>query len=212
MVKYLMNEIERTAAAADGPVVSEGGRSPSTLSPGQRDASQGGTPPAATPTWPAGAGAALERGAQARGGAAAAAGRGGGATLARVGRADLPAGAVACQRRGGTRRRAQGPCGRACQPRACRRHAAHRRAVDGERAAALAHRAPRPFGPAEVALMADATSPATRQRYAIVRVCRSCKQPRSSFYAARQTRAGGDTPAAPPQPRGPKPAISDGAL
>ena len=35
MVKSSMNEIERTAAAVDGPVVSEGGRSPSTLSPGQ---------------------------------------------------------------------------------------------------------------------------------------------------------------------------------
>jgi transposase len=35
MVKLSMNEIERTAAVADGPVVSEGGRSPSTLSPGQ---------------------------------------------------------------------------------------------------------------------------------------------------------------------------------
>ena len=44
MVKLSMNEIERTAAAADGPVVSEGGCSPSTLSTSQRDASQGGTP------------------------------------------------------------------------------------------------------------------------------------------------------------------------
>ncbi len=60
--------------------------------------------------------------------------------------------------------------------------------------------------------MADATSPATGQRYGIVRVCHLWQQPRSSFYAARQTKAEGDTPAAPPQPRGPKPAISDGAL
>src|SRR3954466_3043965 len=44
MVKLSMNEIERMAAATDGPVVSEGGCSPSTLSTGQRDASQGGTP------------------------------------------------------------------------------------------------------------------------------------------------------------------------
>ena len=44
MVKSSMNEIERTAAAVDGPVVSEGGCSPSTLSTGQRAASQGGTP------------------------------------------------------------------------------------------------------------------------------------------------------------------------
>ena len=42
MVKSRMNEIERNAAvAADGPVVSEGGRSPSTLSTGQRAAGQG---------------------------------------------------------------------------------------------------------------------------------------------------------------------------
>jgi transposase len=47
MVKLSMNEIERTAAAADEPVVSEGGRSPSTLSTGQ-----GGTPPAATRPGP----------------------------------------------------------------------------------------------------------------------------------------------------------------
>ena len=43
MVKLSMNEIERTAAAAVGPAVSEGGCSPSTLSTGQRAASQGGT-------------------------------------------------------------------------------------------------------------------------------------------------------------------------
>jgi transposase len=52
MVKLSMTEIERTAAAVDGPVVSEGGRCPSTLSPGQRDASQGGTPPAANRPGP----------------------------------------------------------------------------------------------------------------------------------------------------------------
>lgn len=61
--------------------------------------------------------------------------------------------------------------------------------------------------------MADTTSPATGQRYGIVRVCHVWQQPRSSFYAARQTQAEGGTPAAmPPQPRGPKPAISDAAL
>ena len=52
MVKLSMTEIERTAAAVDGPVVSEGGRCPSTLSTGQRDASQGGTPPATTGPGP----------------------------------------------------------------------------------------------------------------------------------------------------------------
>ncbi len=52
MVKLSMNEMERTAATADGPVVSEGGRSPSTLSTGQHAASHGGTPPAATRPGP----------------------------------------------------------------------------------------------------------------------------------------------------------------
>ena len=52
MVKLSMNEIERTAAAADGLVVSEGGRSPSRLSPGQCATSQSGTPPAATRPGP----------------------------------------------------------------------------------------------------------------------------------------------------------------
>ena len=61
--------------------------------------------------------------------------------------------------------------------------------------------------------MADTTSPATGQRYGIVRVCHVWQQPRSSFYAARRTKAESGTPAAmPPQPRGPKPAISDAAL
>ena len=52
MVKLSMNEMERTAAAVDGPVVSVGGRSPSTLSTGQHATSQGGTPPAATRPGP----------------------------------------------------------------------------------------------------------------------------------------------------------------
>ena len=52
MVTLSMNEMARTAAAVDGPVVSEGGRSPSTLTTGQHAASQGGTPPAATRPGP----------------------------------------------------------------------------------------------------------------------------------------------------------------
>jgi hypothetical protein len=52
MMKLSMTEIERTAAAVDGPVVSEGGRSPSTLSTGQGAASQGGTTPAASRPGP----------------------------------------------------------------------------------------------------------------------------------------------------------------
>ena len=44
MMKYLMNEIE-SADAVDGPVVIEGGRSPSTLSTGQgASPAEGGTP------------------------------------------------------------------------------------------------------------------------------------------------------------------------
>jgi len=61
--------------------------------------------------------------------------------------------------------------------------------------------------------MADTTSPATGQRYGIVRICHVWQQPRSSVHAARQTKAEGGTPGAPPpQPRGPKPRISDEAL
>ena len=41
MMKSSMNEIE-SDEAADGPVVSEGGRSPSTLSPGQGSPLSGG--------------------------------------------------------------------------------------------------------------------------------------------------------------------------
>lgn len=53
MVKSRMNEIERNAAvAADGPVVSEGGRSPSALSTGQRTAGQASTPSAAARPGP----------------------------------------------------------------------------------------------------------------------------------------------------------------
>jgi hypothetical protein len=61
--------------------------------------------------------------------------------------------------------------------------------------------------------MANTTSPATGQRYGVVRVCQVWEQPRSSFYAARQATAEGGTAAAPPsQPRGPKPVVSDAAL
>ncbi len=61
--------------------------------------------------------------------------------------------------------------------------------------------------------MANTTSPATGQRYGVVRVCQVWQQPRSSFYAARQATAEGGTAAAPrSQPHGPKPAVSDAAL
>ena len=51
MMKSNMNEIDRPDAV-DGPVGSEGGRSPSTLTTGQHDVSQGGTPPATTGPGP----------------------------------------------------------------------------------------------------------------------------------------------------------------
>jgi hypothetical protein len=74
---------------------------------------------------------------------------------------------------------------------------------------ARAHRETRPFGPQEVALMAEAISPTAGQPYGIQRVCRLWDVPRSSFYAAQVKSA---VPATPPARRGPKPAISDEAL
>jgi transposase InsO family protein len=59
--------------------------------------------------------------------------------------------------------------------------------------------------------MAQATSPASDQRYGIRRVCQAWGVPRSSFYAAQQPSP--DNPVVPaPARRGPKPAIPDGAL
>src|SRR3954462_15410060 len=60
------------------------------------------------PRWPVGVGPALERGAQARGGAAADARRGGRAALARARPAAVQARAVAAEGRGGTGRGAEG--------------------------------------------------------------------------------------------------------
>jgi putative transposase len=59
--------------------------------------------------------------------------------------------------------------------------------------------------------MAEATSPASGQRYGVRRVCQVWGVPRSSFYAARQPRPD-SSPAPAPARRGPKPAVSDDAL
>src|SRR3954449_11139347 len=109
MMKYRMNEID-SFDAADGPVVSEGGRSPSTLSTGRAGRLTSGQrwSAAGEAGGPGAAGPALERGAQARGGAAADARRGGRAALARARPAAVQARAVAAEGRGSTRGGAEG--------------------------------------------------------------------------------------------------------
>jgi putative transposase len=59
--------------------------------------------------------------------------------------------------------------------------------------------------------MAATVSPATGRPYSVARVCQVWDVPRSSFYAARQAAAAAG-PAKPPARRGPKPAVSGGAL
>jgi len=59
--------------------------------------------------------------------------------------------------------------------------------------------------------MAATVSPATGRHYGVARVCQVWDVPRSSFYAARQAAAAAG-PAKLPARRGPKPAVSDGAL
>ena len=59
--------------------------------------------------------------------------------------------------------------------------------------------------------MAQATSPASGQRYGVRRVCQAWDVPRSSFYAARQPTSDSTLPR-PPARRGPKPAVCDAAL
>ena len=212
MVKSSMNQNE-LGAAVDGPGDSEGGRSPSTLSPGQ------GTPAAKD-------GAALgplapgQRWSVARKREVALRLlRGESAELLsrelgvptykleqwrRKAEAGLEAalkGSGHCPERGGSGRRP-----------ARRSPAADRGTQHGERAAAGQDGAPRPFGPREIAVMADATSPATGRRYGAARVCRAWKVPRSSFYAERQAAKDSDGPAASPARRGPEPAVSDADL
>src|SRR5271170_5274662 len=162
-----------------------------------------------------GARPALERGAQAGGRVAPASRRVRGASVAGAWRADLQARTMAGE--GGRRpgRRAEGARKRPRERRTGRRDAAHRRAQHGGRAAARQNRASRPFGPQEVAVMAEATSPTTGRRYGVARVCQIWDQPRSSFYAAcaaRQPQAGAVTPASPSARRGPKPSVGDEAL
>src|SRR3954471_5113021 len=110
--------------------------------------------------------------------------------------------------RGRSERTRHRPCGQSTR----RGHAAHRRAEHGGRVAAGQDGAPRPFGPAEVALMAGATSPATGRRYGVARVCQVWEVPRSSFYAAQQAGAAEAGPRLSPTRRGPKPAVSDADL
>ena len=59
--------------------------------------------------------------------------------------------------------------------------------------------------------MAQATSPASGQRYGVRRVCQAWDVPRSSFYAARKPTPDSTLPR-PPARRGPKPAVGDAAL
>jgi len=60
--------------------------------------------------------------------------------------------------------------------------------------------------------MAETTSPSAGRRYGVARVCHVWEVPRSSFYAARAAAAESTKAGASPARRGPKPAISDGAL
>jgi putative transposase len=59
--------------------------------------------------------------------------------------------------------------------------------------------------------MAATASPTSGRRYGIAQVCRVWGVPRSSFYADRR-RGDATTTPVPAQRRGPKPAVSDGAL
>src|ERR687894_2027005 len=160
---------------------------------------------------PAGAWPALERGAQARGRAAAHARRVRRVALPRTRRAGVQARAVAAQGRSRARGGAERARGRSGRRPTRRGDAADRGAEHGERAAAGPHWPPRPFGPREVAVTAAATSPATGRRYGVARVCGAWEVPRSSFYAARVA-ADGTRPPASPARRGPKPAVPDADL
>src|SRR3712207_4207250 len=147
--------------------------------------------------------------AKARGGAAPDARRVRRAALPRARPAGIQARAVAAEGRSRARGCAEGArCGSGRRP-TRRRHATDRRAEHAERAAAGPHWPPRPFGPQEVAVMAEATSPAIGRPYGVARVCRVWEVAKSSFYAARQAGADGTEPAARPARRGPKPAISE---
>ena len=60
--------------------------------------------------------------------------------------------------------------------------------------------------------MAQATSPASGQRFGVRRVCQVWGVPRSSFYAAQAPKPESAVPEVPPPRRGPKPTITDEAL
>ena len=180
-----MKQIE-DPSAVDGPVVSEGGRSPSTLSTGQaptrRPWLRRRRPSLPAESRPLGTRPALERRAQARGRPAPAAGRERRAALPRARPTDLQARAMAAEGGGRPRRRAQG---------ARRRH---RRAPNSPppcsasassawRSSCCApHRASRPFGPAGG--RGDGRGDLPRQRPPLRhrRVCRpgACRAPAST--------------------------------
>src|SRR5690242_6307857 len=179
MVKSNMSRIRRYDVAG-GPVGSEGGLSPSALSIGQNGTADRRDGERAT-----GVGPALEREPQARCGASPTAWRGRRGSLARAGRAALQARALAAEGRSRVRWRVEGTRDGCGHRRARRGHAADRRTEHRERVAAVSDRASRPFGPQEVAVMAETISPSTGRRYGIAPVCRIWDVPRSSFYADR---------------------------
>src|ERR687893_769296 len=178
MVKSRTNEIERRAAD-DGPVVSEGGRSPSTLSPGQVGIAQAAARPgplAPGQRWSA----ARKREVVLR--------------LLRGEAAELLSRELGLPifKLEQWRRKADA-------------------ALEGA-PKAREDRAARPFGPQEVALMAETTSPTTGRRYGVAQVCRVWRMPRSSFYAAGEPETDVTPAVVSPARRGPKPAVSDDAL
>jgi len=198
-----MKQIDHPSAV-DGPVVSEGGRGPSALSTGQAPTTPamvpGATVPPATALPKVAPLAPGQRWSSA--GASRASARSSCACCAARARSSSPASSAfpSSSSRNGARRptppstarsgvRGTAPDrGGGRRHRTRRRHAAHRRTQHGERAAPLQDGAHRPFGPAEVALMAKATSPVSGQPYGIRRVCQVWGVPRYSFYAAPRHR------------------------
>jgi transposase len=133
MMKSSMSKIE-PYDANDGPVVSEGGRSPSMLSPGHGGAARGALAPGQR--WSVG----RKREVVLR--------------LLRGESAELLSRelGVPHYRLEQWRQKADAALDGALKE----RHATDRRAEHGKRTAAFAHRAPWPFGPQEVAVMATA--------------------------------------------------------
>ena len=202
MMKSSMSKIEPNDVN-DGPVVSEGGRSPSTLSTGHALApARGALAPGQR--WSVGRKREVVL-RLLRGESVELLSRELGVPIYKLEQWRQKADAALD---GALKEREADPaCGRTR-----RRHAADRRAEHGDRTAAFAHRASRPFGPQEVAVMATAISPTAGRRYGVARVCQVWGLPRSSFYAARQPQADAAAPAAPAGGAGRSPASSDEAL